>query len=73
MTPVVYNAVCTHVDSFDPLPAPGDQEMGITPWGDKLYHNTTPEINSLEQRNQLKDGSGWYRRRGHYYLKGSII
>jgi hypothetical protein len=58
---------------FDPLPAPGDQQIDMTPWGDRLYHNTTPEINSLEQRNQLQDWPGWYRHKGHYYLKGSII
>jgi hypothetical protein len=59
---------------FDPLPAAGDQELGIdNPVTDKLYRNTTPEINSLEQRNQLQDWSGWYRHRGHYYVKGNII
>jgi hypothetical protein len=57
---------------FDPLPAPGDQEMIINSLGEKLYRNI-PEITSLEQRSQLQDWSGWYRHKGKFYIKGQII
>jgi hypothetical protein len=71
-------AACEKSEPFDPLPAPGDQDLGMTPLGDKLYRDTTPEINSLAQRNQLPDAttantSSWYRHKGRYYLKSQIL
>jgi hypothetical protein len=65
-------AACDKAELQDPI-VQVVTRYGNVSLADKLYHNTTPEINSLQERNRLPDWSGWYRHNGKYYMKGQIL